>query len=148
MRRRYQRPFSPEQTARFGAVLRGESVTDAERELLYCYAIWKRLLDKEAAHVGSFGHAEGRIYVTVVHSGYMVPTKGEGSDLWATREGEIAQLGPIPWKRIVGFMKINANNKPVSPIFLWQGFLQQEPKACAQIYEIMSSKMSPRSDGQ
>lgn len=166
MLRRYGKQLSPEQTARFGAVLRGENVTDEEKELLYCYAMWKRLLDKEASHLGrmvdnefmkgfistsksldtaatfaAFKNTPGWVYVTVVHSGYMVPKSGVTTETWATQESEIAQFGPIPWARIVGFRKYDATPMPTSPIFLRRSFFAQEPEACACIYEFLSGKM-------
>ncbi|WP_431282454.1 hypothetical protein ACQW02_24090 [Humitalea sp. 24SJ18S-53] len=166
MFRRYGRRFTPEEIADWGVKYGKEVISKEQNELLYQYTMWRKIVKKESAHIGrmtdnellkgftstsraidssitfaTFKNTTGWIYVSVVHSGYVIPYCEDSSVAWGTPEAEIAQFGAVPWDRIVGFMRISADTmRPNSPIFLRRSFRVQEPNACDRIYEIMSGR--------
>jgi hypothetical protein len=147
--------------------------TGEDLEIPYEYLVWKSIVDKESAHLGRMlenetlkawtstarcldsslvfatfppsGH--GWMYVVIVHAGYVVPFSKHQEDEWGTAEAEIAQYGPIPWERIVGFTHISSDKKPDTPIFLRRTFRKTEPQACEQIYNSLSGKTPPHKVG-
>lgn len=139
--------------------------TATDKALLIDFCMWKRLTDREAAHMGrmvenetlkgytstsrsidtsiSFGTAynskPGWVYVVLVHGGFVVPW-GEKS-LWGSEEAEIAQWGEIPTERIVGCMHLD-RFKPDSPAFFRRSFIKKEHKAFEYMLDVMSG-MTP-----
>ena len=82
----------------------------------------------------------GWLYVVIVQSGYVVPLiTAQSSPDWGTREAEIAQYGPIPADRIVGFTFIQTDPiEPYGPIFMRKSFREKEPKAFEFMFDMMS----------
>jgi hypothetical protein len=156
--RRYQRKLTKEEFLR---AVSSAAPLESDKKLLVDYMMWRKICEREAVHLGrmleneclkgyistarsidtaiSFGTAynskPGWVYVTVVHSGFIVPW-GK-TTIWGSEEAEVAQWGPIPGERIVGFMHLS-QFKPDSQIFIRRSFRKKEPKAFEYIYNVMS----------
>ncbi|HWB84211.1 MAG TPA: hypothetical protein VG675_08730 [Bryobacteraceae bacterium] len=141
-------------------------LTAEDQTLLVDYLMWRKITEREAVHLGrmveneclkgyistaksidtslSFATAHGTVpgwlYLTVVHGGFIVPP---GSmKIWGSEEGEIAQWGPIPAARIVGFVHVVRDpivrGIPEGPIFIRRSFRTGEPKAFEHMFKVMS----------
>jgi len=165
MRRRHGEQISwDDKTFARAVTKQTAAMTPQDRETLYAYTLWKRMVEKERAHLGRHvdnpamkefistsksldkamvfavdGNTPGWVYVVIVHAGYVVPHHSQN---WGTQEGEIAQFGQIPADRIVGFAHITPNKPymPDSPIFLRTSFKRKEPEACDAMFEALSGK--------
>ena len=143
--------------------------SQASKQLLIDYTAWRRIVAREATHLGRmvenellkayiscsrcidssvfFGTAklqkDGWLYLVVVHGGFVVPfdhrTKVE--QFWGTGEAEIAQLGTIPPERIVGFCRLDQWTGPVGPIFMRKTFRKSESAAFETMFDFMSGKV-------
>lgn len=159
--RRYQRALT--QTDFLRAVDATAPGVDDKR-LLVDYLMWRQVCEHEAAHMGrmvsnevlkgyistsraidssiSFGTAynskPGWLYVTLVHGGFVVPW-GKAA-LWGSEEAEIAQWGPVPADRIVGFRHLQ-RFAPDGPIFMRRSFRKGESKAFEYIFNVMSGML-------
>jgi hypothetical protein len=146
--------------------------TTDDKKILADYVIWRQIMERESGHLGrmtdnellkgyistaraidtaiQFGsnhHTKaGWLYLVVVHGGFIVPFTGQNKNIWTTGEGEIAQLGPVPSERIVGFRHLTPNTngdygcRPVGPIYVRRSFRKGEPEAFAKAFKIMSGK--------
>ena len=141
-----------------------EAAMTQEQRTLTDYLMWRKIVEREAVHLGRMVENEclkgyistsrsidracyfgtnywkkpGWLYITVVHDGFVVPNGL--SETWGTTEGEVAQWGPIPAKRIVGFMRLESGGQPTGPIYARRRFRSDEPKAFAAVFDIMSGK--------
>jgi hypothetical protein len=137
--------------------------SEDDQKLLVDYMMWRKIAEREAVHLGRmveneclkgyistarsidtsirFGTAyhtkPGWLYMTVVHGGFVVPF-GERT-YWGTEEGEIAQWGPIPGERIVGFVHLDGW-APDSAIYIRRKFRKDEPKAFEKMFNVLSGK--------
>jgi hypothetical protein len=115
-----------------------------DHELLKGYISTSIAVDTSAEFATRFLKEPGWLYVVVVHGGFVVPLSLKREELWGTPEAEIAQLGPIPSDRIVGFRRIDRPTGRffalVGPIFIRTTFRKREPKACAIMFDFMSGK--------
>ena len=140
--------------------------TAEDQKLLVDYMMWRKLTEREAVHLGRMVENEcqkgyistsrsidsslefatrhlavdGWLYVTVVHSGFIVPWGSTAH--WGSEEAEIAQWGPIPSSRIVGFVGVTKYCKPRTPIFMRRSFRKNENAAFEYMYKVMSG-MTP-----
>jgi hypothetical protein len=139
--------------------------TDEDRKMFIDYMTWKKLTDREAAHLGRMvenetgkgyistswnidiainfacdkGKRDGWLYVTMVKGGLKVPYHCVNvTQTWQTREAELAQYGSIPGERIVGFVRIKKDWKPEGPIFIRRSFRKKEPEAFEKMFNYMS----------
>lgn len=159
--RRYKRQLTKQDFLR---AVNSNVHSEADKRLLVDYMMWRQICEREAAHVGrmasneclkgyistaraidtsiSFGtkynSQPGWLYVTVVHGGFVVPWGKK--TLWGTEEAEIAQWGPVPAERIVGFRRLD-QFKPQGPIYFRREFRKKEPKAFEYIFKAMSGKL-------
>jgi hypothetical protein len=134
-----------------------------DQRLLVDYLMWRKITEREAVHLGrmveneclkgyistariidtsirfgtAFNKRPGWLYITIVHGGFIVPFGA--TNFWGSEEGEIAQWGPIPGERIVGFVHLDGW-KPDSPIYIRRSFRKKEPKAFEEIFNIISGK--------
>ena len=160
MLQRYQRVVDIND---FKTALDSTSRNLADKNLIVDYFMWRTLCDREANHLGRMveneclkgyistarsidtavqfatdcAKREGWIYLVVVNGGFIVPW-GE-KQKWGSGEAEIAQWGPIPDERVVGFMHTN-KYLPNSQIFIRRSFRQSEPKAFKAAFDVMSGK--------
>jgi len=135
----------------------------ADKVMFIDYMTWRMLMDREAAHLGrmaseqclkgyistsraidssigfsQMGSGGGWIYLTVVHDGFVVPDTVRGRNVsWGTHEAEIAQWGPIPAERIVGFRHF-PTYEGAGPIFIRRSFRKSEPKAFETMFKVLS----------
>jgi len=161
LKHRYNRAL--EQNDFLQAVTASAPTPDLQK-LLVDYMMWRKICEKEAVHLGrmvdneclkgyistarsidtamKFGTRQNKVngwlYVTLVHGGFEVPWGSENK--WGTEEGEVAQWGPVPGDRIVGFVQIEpfTGPKPGSPIFMRRGFHEKEPEAFEFMFNAMS----------
>jgi hypothetical protein len=167
LKRRYDRDL-PEDV--FLKAVDSAAPTDEDKKTLADYVMWRRIMEKESSHLArmtdnellkgyistaraidtsidfgtAFGTEPGWLYLTVVHGGFIVPW-GKGK-VWGTEEGEIAQLGPVPAERIVGFRRLDKPSileryQPVGPVFIRHSFRKSEPEALEKMFKIMSGKV-------
>lgn len=167
LERRYRRTIDKET---FLAAVDRQLVSPQAKELVYEYLVWLSITKKESAHLGRMVENQalkgwistaraldssltfammgppggGWIYITMVHSGYVVPYDHRQEIEWGTAESEIAQFGSIPKERIVGFAKYCYAWD--SPIFLRKTFREREPKAFEYMHKALSG-MTPASPG-
>ena len=163
--RRYNRPALSQ--AAFLAAVDKTVRTSEEKKLLVDYMMWRKICEREAVHLGrmveseclkgyistaraietslnfgtNFGKKDGWLYLVVVHGGFVVPMDMQMH--WSTQEAEIAQWGPIPAERIVGFMQLKgqfSTGFPMSKIFMRKSFRKNEPKAFETMLDVMSGK--------
>ena len=148
-----------------------------DKKLLVDYMMWRKISEGESMHLGrmvaneclkgyistsraldtaiQFGTRHnsqpGWVYITVVHGGFVVPFSASGNGVvWGSGEAEVAQWGPIPGERIVGFAhfsRVNFPNgktrwAPDSPIWVRRTFRKAETKAFETVFNIMSGKRS------
>jgi hypothetical protein len=158
LKRRYGREISQ---ADFLKAVDSTLPDRAKQSLLIDYMMWRKITEREAAHLGrmvsseflkgyistaisidtslhfatGYGARPGWLYLTVVHSGFEVP---DGQSFWGAEEAEIAQWGPIPAERIVGFVHVQADKIPDGPIFIRRSFRAAEPEAFEHMFKVMS----------
>jgi hypothetical protein len=154
--------------ADFLQMIAGIIQTPEDRRLIADYLMWLQVCKREAAHLarmtvnpflkgyistarafdtvlqfGSDYHKQhGWIYITLVHDGYIV--FWDQKNVWGTEEGEIAQWGPIPAERIVGFTQMN-NFHPVGPIYVRRSFRKMERAAFEYAFKVISGYVPPPS---
>lgn len=162
-KRRYGRNLS---SVDFLDVIDGTAATPSAKSLLVDYMMWRKITERESVHLGrmveseclkgyistarsidtslhfatGYGQKPGWLYLTVVHSGFVVP--GGKEHYWGSAESEIAQWGPIPADRIVGFVHVQQNKIPNGPIFIRRSFRVTEPEAFEHMFKVMSG-MTP-----
>ena len=153
----------------FLAAVDETAILDEEKKLLVDYLMWRKITEKEAVHLGRMVETEclkgyistargidtslyfatgyrskpGWLYLTVVHGGFVVPLGDK--KYWGTEEGEIAQWGPIPAKRIVGFVHVQQHEIPDGPIFIRRSFRLAEPKVYEHMFKVMSGMLPSQS---
>lgn len=149
--------------------IKAVAVSPEAKKLVVDYMMWRKITEGEAIHLGRMvqneclkgyistarsidtalgfatanGARPGWVYLTVVHGGFVVPLGKQ--DYWGSHEWEIAQWGPIPDTRIVGFVHaVSKDNKltPEGPIFILRNFRWSEPDAFKRMFKIMSG-MTP-----
>ncbi len=92
-----------------------------------------------------FNQTPGWLYVTVVHSAFVVPYAHiSRSETWTSGEAEIAQYGPIPAERILGFAHVSKEHVVDTPIFMRNTFLYDEPKAFQAMFQALSGANSTK----
>ncbi len=149
----------------FLAAVDETAILDEEKKLLVDYLMWRKITEKEAVHLGRMVETEclkgyistargidtslffatgyhskpGWLYLTVVYGGFVVPLGDK--KYWGTEEGEIAQWGPIPAKRIVGFVHVHQHGIPDGPIFIRRSFRLAEPKVYEHMFKVMSGML-------
>lgn len=165
LKRRWNRDLTQQE---FLGAVDATAPMDDEQKLLVDYLMWRKITEKEAVHLGrmveteclkgyistargidtsiffatGYGSRPGWLYLTVVHSGFVVPL-GENK-YWGTEEGEIAQWGPIPARQIVGFVHVQngvshfPHGIPEGPIFIRRSFRLAEPKVFEHMFKVMS----------
>jgi hypothetical protein len=159
LKRRYNRVLKDEDFVR---AVSTAPITDEDKALLVDYLMWRKITEREAVHLGRMVENEcqkgyistarsidtsiefatrrggnGWLYVTVVHGGFMVPWGDQ--NLWGSGEAEIAQWGPVPAERIVGFSHAKGYELD-GPIFFRPSFRKDEPEAFEYMYNVMSGK--------
>ncbi len=134
-----------------------------EKQLLVDYLMWRKIMEGESFHLGrmiaqeclkgyistsrnpaiafgfggKFGMRPCWVYVTAVRGGFKVPAS---KAKWGSAEQEIAQWGPIPPDRIVGFRKVDKYGEALSPIYMRRSFRKKEPKAFEAIFNMWSGE--------
>jgi hypothetical protein len=159
--RRYGRPLTKDA---FMKAVNKEAAMPREQRTLVDYMMWRKIVERDAVHLGRMVENEclkgyisssrsidvamdfasksltqpGWLYVTIVHDGFVVP---HGlTENWGTNEAEVAQWGPIPSQRVVGFRRVTSNGSPVGPIFMKRRFRMEDPKAFDEVFDVMSGK--------
>lgn len=169
LERRYQRPLSKEDFLR---AVDSTIPNDADKKILVDYMMWRKICEGESMHLGrmltqeclkgyistsraidsavGFGTRHlrqiGWVYLTIVHAGFIVPW-GKTA-YWGSEEAEIAQWGPIPAERIVGFARFDPDgNRGTNPrglldsdIYIRRSFRKREPEAFEKMFKIFSGK--------
>ena len=141
-----------------------EAAMPHEQRTLVDYLMWRKIVERESVHLGRMTENEclkgyvstsrsidvamdfaskkltqqGWLYVTIVHDGFIVPHGY--SEIWGTEEAEVAQWGPIPQGRVVGFRRVNSSGHPMGPIFLKHRFRKEDPKAFDEVFDVLSGK--------
>jgi hypothetical protein len=159
---RYKRELTQED---FIAATKKVGITMEQRSRIVDYMMWRKMTEKEAVHLGRMVENEclkgymstarsidvslffatgyhakpGWLYLTVVHGGFVVPFGQQ--HYWGSEEAEIAQWGPIPQERIVGFVHVEPHGIPDGPIFMRRSFRTGEPQAFEQTFKIMSGML-------
>jgi hypothetical protein len=162
LERRYNRPLTKED---FLKAVDAALPSPEQKHLLIDYLMWRQLCDSEAMHLGRmvkdeclksfiststsidtaiyfgtrYNTVPGYVYVTLVHNGFVIPM--EAQHHWVNKESEIAQFGPIPAERIVGFFRVDQWGNQNSPIFVRRSFRKREPEAFKKIFQIMSGRL-------
>lgn len=163
LQRRYARALTKEEFLR---AVDSTAVSGADKALLVDYMMWRKITEREAVHLGRMveneclkgyistarsidtslffaagnGTREGWLYLTVIHGGFVVPHLARYN--WGSEEAEIAQWGPIPADRIVGFVHVKKSKIPDGPIFIRRSFRMGEPEAFEHMFKVMSG-MAP-----
>lgn len=148
----------------------GQAKLQEDLDLAYEYLVWRAILHKELAHLARmvdneflkgwsstsrvldssmtfalFNQTPGWLYVTVVHSAFVVPYAHiSRSETWTSGEAEIAQYGPIPAERILGFAHVSKEHVVDTPIFMRNTFLYDEPKAFQAMFQALSGANSTK----
>lgn len=144
------------------------AILDEDKKLLVDYLMWRKITEREAVHLGrmveteclkgyistargidtaiffatGYGNRQGWLYLTHVFGGFVVPLGDK--KYWGTEEGEVAQWGPIPAARIVGFVHVVngvpafPHGMPDGPIFIRRSFRLAEPKVFEHVFKVMS----------
>jgi hypothetical protein len=162
LKERYKRELTKEE---FIAATKEVAVTMEQKSRIVDYMMWRKMTEKEAVHLGRMVENEclkgymstarsidvslffatgyyskpGWLYLTVVHGGFVVPFGQQ--NYWGSEEAEIAQWGPIPQERIVGFVHVEPHGIPDGPIFVRRSFRMNEPQAFEQTFKIMSGML-------
>jgi hypothetical protein len=147
-RRAGRKPSKPE----FLAAVDGAAPSPEAKKLLVDYMMWRKITEREAVHLGrmveneclkgyistskaidssmmfgsKYHKAEGWLYLVIVHGGFVVPWGAKNQ--WGLEEAEIAQWGPIPAERIVGFRHLD-NYSIDGPVYIRRSFRKNEPEA-------------------
>ena len=158
LNRRYQRPITQDDFIR---AVDATTIMESDKKLLVDYMMWRKITEKEAVHLGRmveneclkgyistaraidtsiqfatmYGMPTGWLYLTIVHGGFEVPWGHQSK--WGSEEAEIAQWGPIPAERIVGFTHV-IKYQPDWPIFIRRSFRKAEPEAFEYMFNVMS----------
>jgi hypothetical protein len=155
-KRRYNREITQ---ADFLQAIDTTMPSPTDKNMFIDYMMWRSLMEKEASHLGrmtvneclkgyvstsisidtaSFFAGDGWIYIVVVHGGFVVPYGS--TKVWETPEAEIAQWGPIPSERIVGFRKFDYGqpSQPKGPVFIRRSFRKKEQSCFEHVFNIMS----------
>jgi hypothetical protein len=161
LQRRYGRALTLQ---RFVTALNSSAAMPREQRILVDYMMWRKITERESMHLGRmtsneclkgyistaraidvaiyFGTAKltksGWVYVTVVHDGFVVP-RGL-TEVWGTEESEIAQWGPIPQDRIVGFRRITSAGECTGPVYMRSYFRITDPAAFREVFAVLSGK--------
>lgn len=154
--------------AQFLRVVNNEAGTPREQRMLVDYAMWRKITEREAMHLGRMTENEcmkgyistsrsidvamdfatqhlkprrtpGWIYVTLVLDGFIVPLKAEHV-LWGTVEAEVAQWGPVTSERILGFRHVDPTDGLDGPIYIRRDFRMHDPRAFDETFEVLSGK--------
>ncbi len=159
--RRFQRPLSKND---FLKAVDSALPNDADKKILIDYMMWRKIVEKEKMHLGRMVEHEclkgyistsraietaiqfgtrhnaqmGWVYLTIVHAGFIVPWSN--ANLWGSGEAEIAQWGPIPSERIVGFARFTQKGLLDSDIYIRRSFRKREPEAFEKTFKIFSGK--------
>jgi hypothetical protein len=114
-----------------------------ENECLKGYTSTSRAIDSSLTFATRYGKVDGWVYVTVVHGGFIIPFATLKTMVdWGSSEAEIAQWGPIPSSRIVGFVGVSKAKVPQTPIFFRRSFRKTENVAFKYMFNVMSG-MTP-----
>jgi hypothetical protein len=164
LKRRYSRDLTK---AEFLKAVDNTTGSKEHESLIIDYMMWRKITEREAVNLGrmvaneclkgyistarsidtsldfatAWGSRSGWLYLNVVHAGFVVP--GGHEHLWGSDEAEIAQWGPIPAERIVGFVKVKnvlQSGVPEGPIFIRRSFRLGEPAAFEEMFKVMSGK--------
>ncbi len=161
LQRRYQRTLTLDE---FRQAVRSAAPSEEDKKLIVDYMMWRKICEREAVHLGrmvsneclkgyistaraidtsitfgsGYNQKPGWLYLTVVHGGFVVPWGQQ--TIWGSEEAEIAQWGPIPADRIVGFRHI-AQWAPDGPIYIRKSFRKKEPKAFEYMFKVMSGML-------
>jgi hypothetical protein len=146
-------------------------MTGEDKQLFIDYMMWRQITEREAGHLGrmvdneclkgyvsttpKYGTAfsfaqkktgQGWIYITKVYGGFVIPE--DKTTLWGSEEMEIAQYGPIPADRIVGFVRVGQGDlfgekfpKLEGPIYFRPSFRAEEPEAFNYLFNELSAKI-------
>jgi hypothetical protein len=154
--------------AQFLKVVNKEAGTPREQRSLVDYAMWRKITEREAMHLGRMTENEcmkgyistsrsidvacdfatqhlkprrtpGWVYVTLVLDGFVVPLKAEHV-LWGTVEAEVAQWGPVTSERILGFRHVDPTDGLDGPIYIRREFRMHDPRAFDETFEVLSGK--------
>jgi hypothetical protein len=117
-----------------------------DEEFLKGYISTARRIDNALHFASGKSKNPGWLYVVVVHGGFVVPLDFRQQEIWGSFENEIAQLGPIPGIRVVGFTRVDMPIgevawRPVGPIFFRKSWRKEDPKACKAMYDFMSGAL-------
>ncbi|MEO7243658.1 MAG: hypothetical protein ABIX12_00695 [Rubrivivax sp.] len=164
LKRRYDRELTKED---FLAAIDRTLGDRRAQETLIAYLLWRKLVEKEQFHLGRMtvdeclkafiststslpvsmyfasgrGTGAGWMYVTFVSNGFSVPNYSLGSGenhKWATGEHEIAQMGPIPPDRIVGFRHVANLRTLDGPVYFRESFRKSEAQPFGRMFDILS----------
>ena len=161
LNRRFNRPLSK---ADFLRAVDSSLPNEADKKILIDYMMWRNITEREQMHLGRMVEQEclkgyistsraiessiqfgtrhnkqaGWVYLNVVHAGFIVPWGS--TSLWGSEEAEIAQWGPIPSERIVGFARFSAGGLLDSDIYIRRSFRKREPEAFEKTFNIFSGK--------
>jgi hypothetical protein len=159
--RRFQRPLSKEDFLR---AVDSSLPNDTDKKILVDYMMWRKIMEREQMHLGRMVENEclkgyistsrsidssiqfgtnlnkqtGWVYLTIVHAGFIIPWGMNA--FWGSGEAEVAQWGPIPSERIVGFARFTKWGILDSSIYIRRSFRKSEPHAFEQMFKVFSGK--------
>jgi hypothetical protein len=152
--------------ADFVSAVNGSAPSPAAKHVLADYLMWRMVMESEALHIGTMVQSEflkayvstsssllvskvfagmhasgsrtGWLYICRVRGGFVIPAAGT---LWGKGEQEIAQLGPISPRDIIGFAKVAAGVSPWAsdgPIYVRRDFRKGAPDSFSRMYNMLS----------
>jgi hypothetical protein len=159
---RYQRTLTQ---AEFLQAVNTSAPLPNDKNLLIDYLMWRKICEREAVHLGrmveneclkgyistsrsvdtgitfgtGYNKKPGWLYVTVIHSAFVVPWGQQ--QFWGSEEAEVAQWGAVPSERIVGFMKLDQYGPAPGPIFFRRSFRKEENAAFEYMFNVMSGML-------
>lgn len=161
LERRFNRPLSKQD---FLQAVDSSLPLEADKKILVDYMMWRKIVEREQMHLGRMVESEclkgyistsrsidssiqfatrfngqsGWVYLCMVHAGFIIPW-GQSS-IWGSEEAEVAQWGPIPSERIVGFARFTRMGALDSDIYMRRSFRKSEPTAFEAMFKAFSGK--------
>lgn len=150
--------------AQFMALVKKTMPNPDERLIFSFYEMWRGQVAAESMHAGrmvakedlkgfvsttkattvakGFAKANGYVYVTLVRTGFHIPSQGAHDWTQLFGEEEIASPYAIPWSDIFGFRKVGPTPYFEGPVYLRSGFEKLDSSAFEKCYRALSGKHS------
>lgn len=90
-----------------------------------------------------FAGSGGYVYLTLVESGFHIPSKGKHTWTSIFGEEEIASPAPIKWQNVMGYRQLGNDKKFTGPIYFLSGLNHTDNKAFETCYRLFSGIPQP-----